>query len=615
MCGFTGVYNEDILNIKYSKEELCHLLHHRGPDYSAMMIKDKFLFAHNRLAIIDLSSKANQPYISEDTGTILLFNGEVFNYKELKRKYKDIHWKTSSDTEVIIKLYDSLGPRFVSELNGIFAFAIFDKRNHKLLFYRDRVGVKPFYYKITSDNIYFSSEIKGILYFLNKYDMNYCALYDYVEHGLLCHNENTFIDGIYSLAPGTYLEVQLDDFKYLIHTYWDISFTDLSYKSESEIYEETLFLLQESVRLNLVGDVEIGLSLSSGLDSTLLFYLLNEQGADRLRSFTFGFKDKKYDEVSRVYDNNLLDLHDHHPVYLDSNNMVEILKEAIYFFEAPLGGLGTLSAYNMMKSVRDTGIKVMLAGEGADDVFAGYQYYYAALFKDLEYDVDLLNKELECYNRFHNKNVCYNSEEYREFVNTLSGESVIAPDGTMLNSDTYCSDDLLELVRHKSRDDKKKGSMYLSTLKSVMYKDLKEKKLPKLLFFQDRASMANSVETRVPYLDHRLIEIMYTLPSQYKMRNGQTKYLARKILQKHFGVTLNTDVKHYVATPQREWLKSNLNDEVTDILKNGYLMKNGFIKMETFLADYKQYKQSRELGNSFFVWKMLNLEFLLSSYF
>jgi asparagine synthase (glutamine-hydrolysing) len=127
--------------------------------------------------------------------------------------------------------------------------------------------------------------------------------------------------------------------------------------------------------------------------------------------------------------------------------------------------------------------------------------------------------------------------------------------------------------------------------------------------------MANSVETRVPYLDHRLIEIMYTLPSQYKMRNGQTKYLARKILQKHFGVTLNTDVKHYVATPQREWLKSNLNDEVTDILKNGYLMKNGFIKMETFLADYKQYKQSRELGNSFFVWKMLNLEFLLSSYF
>ena len=305
MCGFIGLYNKNFSNIRYSGNHLKGLLRHRGPDYASMVKEDNLLLVHNRLSIIDLSEEANQPFVSADTGNILVFNGEIYNYKQLKKKYKDIKWQTNSDTEVIIRLYDLLGTAFVSELNGIFAFAIYDKKYRKILLYRDRFGVKPLYYKIENGNIYFSSEIKGILYFLKDYGWNYKALYDYLEFGLMCHDEETFIDGIYSLSPGTFLEMNLSGGQSSKYTYWDIGSADLSHKSEDEVYEETLFLLQDSVRLNLVSDVEIGVSLSSGLDSTLLFYLLREQGADSLRAFTFGFEERKYDEVRRVHQNNL----------------------------------------------------------------------------------------------------------------------------------------------------------------------------------------------------------------------------------------------------------------------------------------------------------------------
>lgn len=608
MCGFIGVYSKNSSSIKYSESQLRRLLHHRGPDHSSLLKADNLLLVHNRLSIIDLSENANQPFISPDTNSILSFNGEIYNYKELKKKYKDINWKTNSDTEVIIRLYDLLGPRFVCELNGIFAFAIYDKRNHKLLLYRDRVGVKPLYCKITNETIYFSSEVRGILYFLGNYRPNYKVVYDYIEFGLMCHNEDTFIEGVYRLSPGTYLEVNLDNWQCLKTTYWDIGFIDISHKSESQVYEEALFLLQDSVRLNLVSDVEIGLSLSSGLDSTLLFHLLKEQGAHSLMSFTFGFKENKYDEVSRVGKNNLLALYDHHPVYLHSKKMLDTLKEAIYFFEAPCGGLGSLSVYNMMKSVKDAGIKVMLAGEGADEVFGGYQYYYPAFFKDIEYDSALLSNEIQYYNRAHNKEASYTTGDYKEFAQSVFSDGVMAPDGTSLKS-TYCSNELLALIKDKNKEHKE-GQRYLSALKSMMYIDLKKKKVPKLLFFKDRESMANSVETRVPYLDHRLIELMYAVPSKFKIKNGQTKCLARKILSEHFGVTLSTDVKHYVSTPQREWLKGELYDDIVELLMEGSLIKTKLLQFKNFFSDYKQYREKRELGNSFFVWKLINLEFV-----
>lgn len=614
MCGFIGVHSNDLLTNEKIEGKLRNLLRHRGPDHSSLLKDGKFLFVHNRLSIIDLNDEANQPFISPETGSVLLFNGEIYNYQQLKQKYNTISWKTNSDTEVIVRLYDLLGEKFVSELNGIFAFVIFDKKNNKLMFYRDRLGVKPLHYKISGKNIYFSSEMKGILCFLKEYTLNYKAIYDYLEFGLMCHNEQTFIDDIYSVLPGSYLKINLTDGKNTKHIYWDVDDADLSSKSEDEIYEEALSLLQDSVRLNLVSDVEIGLSLSSGLDSTLLLYLLKEQGADSLRSFTFGYGEDEYDEVRRVRQNNLLSLHDHHPIYLSSRDMLDVFKEAVYYFEVPIGGLGALSAYHMMKSVKAAGIKVMLVGEGADEAFGGYQYYYPAFFKDIEHNRDLLDKELQNYSKAHNNDVIYGSEEYKKMIRSTSNYGVMAPDGTSLES-TYCSHELFEMVKGQN---KKRGCnenrKFTSMLKTIMYKDLKEKKLPKLLFFQDRQAMASSVETRVPYLDHRLIELMYSVPAHYKIRDGRTKYLARKILREHFDAVLNTDVKHYVATPQREWLKGDLFNDVMDVLKDGSLVQSRLVQFDKFLSDYRRYRKEKQLGNSFFVWKMLNLEFLLDSF-
>ena len=190
---------------------------------------------------------------------------------------------------------------------------------------------------------------------------------------------------------------------------------------------------------------------------------------------------------------------------------------------------------------------------------------------------------------------------------------MLSTDGTS-SANTYCSDELIDLIQTKKRFYHVKKE-YLSILKTVMYKDLKEKKLPKLLFHQDRAAMASSVETRVPYLDHRLIELMYAAPSQYKIKNGKTKHIARRILNEHFGVALQTDIKHYVSTPQREWIKYDLYDDIVSLLREGVLYKTGLLEFEIFFTDYKKYSKANALGNSFFVWKMLNLEFLLSNTF
>jgi asparagine synthase (glutamine-hydrolysing) len=612
MCGFIGALNKNKRLQQYPIEKIQLLLHHRGPDNASAIVVDDSLFVHNRLSIIDLSENANQPFISEETGNVLLFNGEIYNYQELKKKYASIIWRTNSDVEVIIKLYDALGPQFVEELNGIFAFSIYDKNNRRLMLCRDRVGVKPLYYHITRDALFFASEIKGILTFIDDYALDYQSLSKYIEYGLLSDDEHTFFNGIYAVLPGTYVHFDINTWKHQTLTYWDIGHVDLRYRTESDIYEETIYLLRDSIRLNLVSDVEIGLSLSSGLDSTLLFYLLKEQGAESLRSFTYGFKEQLYDEVYRVHQNNFLSPHDLHPVYLDSPEALEVLDEAIYFFEAPLGGLGTLSLYQMMKSVKNAGIKVMIGGEGADEVFGGYQYYYPAFFKDIEYDQKLLRGEVNAYNKSHGRYLIYGSDDYHYFLQSMKSNGVLAPDGTSLQSN-YCSDALLSRINKSGQEQKTRR--YLSALKSAMYEDLKFKKIPKLLFFQDRASMAHSVETRVPYLDHRLIELMYAVPPTLKIRNGQTKYLARKILREYFGVNLYSDVKHYVATPQREWLKEDLYDDVVELINGGCLDNLGLIKLDKFLSDYKAYRESKELGNSFFAWKMLNLELFIRKFF
>ena len=274
MCGFIFKYPQEKKINDKDKKSIKNILHHRGPENASLLISNNCLFVHNRLKIIDISDSANQPFISTTSGNILVFNGEIYNYNDLKRKYSSLEWKTESDTEVILNLFDLLGPQFIEEINGIFSFVILDKNRNKIYCYRDRLGVKPLYYHLDDNTINISSEIKGILPFITNNNLNYKLIYEYIQYGLLEHNRSTFFKNIMKVAPGNYLEVDLKNKNINEISYWDVGTADNSYQSEDDIIDQTLFLLKDIIELNLISDVEVGLSLSSGFDSTLLYLLL-----------------------------------------------------------------------------------------------------------------------------------------------------------------------------------------------------------------------------------------------------------------------------------------------------------------------------------------------------
>ncbi len=607
MCGILGLHHNN-WNMDYNK--VIQLLKHRGPDNCDYLDDNNLLLVHNRLSIIDLSDAANQPMTDDETGNVIIFNGEIYNYKELKKEYKNINWKTNSDTEVILKLYNHLGKGFVEKLNGMFAFAILDKKLNKILLYRDRFGIKPLYYSKFGDEFAFSSELRGILYF-NKPPLNLETVYNYLEFGL-CYGKETFFENIYSLDPAHFLEYDITTKNFRLVEYWRVP--DYEYDpelSEQEAIDKTYYLLEKAVKLNLVSDVEVAVSLSSGNDSASLFRLVYKLNK-RMKVFTYGYDEEEYDEVRKIKENLDLSGVDFFPVYLKKENMLSCLKEAVEIFEMPIGGLGTVSAYNMMKEVRRQRIKVMLTGEGADEIFGGYQYYYPAFFFDIQNDEELLKKELGFYSRNHNVDIKPFSKEYYNLLRSLQSKVAFASDGT-IPMQTHTSKSLKKKFSGKVDDNKVR--FFASKLKEVMYTDLTFRKIPKLLHFQDRAGMANSVETRVPFLDHHLVSFLYSLPPKFKIRNGENKFLLRRILKDIFGITEKRKTKHYISAPQREWLKDpKIRDEILKTVKNGVLVKNNLIDFKRFEKDYIEYSKSPELGNSFFAWKIINLEYLLQNW-
>ncbi|NQT22073.1 MAG: asparagine synthase (glutamine-hydrolyzing), partial [Candidatus Omnitrophica bacterium] len=493
--------------------------------------------------------------------------------------------------------------------NGIFAFAIYDRLHNKILLCRDRFGVKPLYYSFTEQGLIVASEIKAILKVCPK-DFNMQAIYDYLKYGLIAHNNQTFFEGIYSLEAAHLLEYDLISKKAKKIRYWDLPDDNTKCVStdEEEVLSKTYSMLRDAMRLNMVSDVEVAVSLSSGTDSTLLLKLAQERST-RIKAFTFGFEESNYDEVRRIREETKLRDVEWHTVYMKRSEMLPTVKEAIYYFETPIGGVGTLSAYNMMKEVHRQNIKVMLSGEGSDESFGGYRYYFPAFFKDVEHDSNLLKNELEAYSLAHGHRVKPFSQEYHKMIALIDKEAVLAPDGTGEHI-SHESKALKDIVRQTQKERAKRFS---GSFKQIMYDDLVTKKLPKLLHFQDRAGMANSVETRVPYLDHRLVTFIYSLPETFKIRQGQSKYLIRKILKDIYGCTHTRKTKHYVATPQREWLRTKaICDQILGIVKEGRLKRMNLVDLRQFEKDYLKYVDSRDLGNSFFVWKIINLEYFLN---
>tara|TARA_Y100000590_G_scaffold469896_1_gene660482 strand:- start:297 stop:2126 length:1830 start_codon:yes stop_codon:yes gene_type:complete len=606
MCGLAGC-----LGLKIDKNTInscINILKSRGPNSSGYINNSKITLVHTRLSILDLSNEGSQPMTDKRTGVTIIYNGEVYNFLELQ-DLLNIENKISNDTKVLIKLYLKFGIDFVDKISGMFAFAIWDPRINSLYLVRDRFGIKPLYVHKNNNKVIFGSEIKALNILGAERKVNYQTVKNYLNNGILEDNASSFFEKIDPVKPGTIEKFTNNNCEVI--TYWNIknNFSNNLYKSisEEETNQYVSEILNKTIKQHLISDVKVGITLSSGVDSQILLKYISQNINSDINAFTYGYDEKEYDESSSInlnYENLKIN---HYISKINHTSMLPLLEESINYFDSPLGGLGTLSLYDLMKTVKNNDTPVVLSGEGADEVFAGYKYYFYAYLKfllknnqnnkiihEINYWKELTGEDLS--NKIDNK-------DYLD--KKIFGSK--APDGTILENADLEGDFLKDF---KNNDKNIFLDYKTDELRKIMLNDLFLKKIPKLLMFQDRCSMSSSIESRVPFLDHNLVENIYKLKPEFLIKNGILKYLLRQNLQKNY---TPKNIKKYVATPQREWLKGSLYKEIIDIIKNGIVTKNKIIHFNNFEKQYKDYCNSKNLGNSFFIWKILNLEFFMKN--
>ena len=578
MCGYSLLLFKNNLELNYKiLNKLKNFQNHRGPDSSNFLKIRNIYFFHNRLKILDLSNKANQPFVSKSSKNILIYNGEIYNYREIAKEFlPNEKFLTNSDTEVILKLYEKYGIKAFEKLNGIFSFVIYDYNKNELISCRDRFGIKPLYYYEDNEKLVFSTEIKPILFINNNIDFNFKVINQYVNLSLLHHNKETFFKNIISQNSSTVKIYCNNDKKFTkSYKYWKlVKKNNLICKNFNEYIEEYNYHFQNSLKLNLVSDVDVGLLLSSGLDSRYIYQNLKNSNINNLKTFTFGWNNKKYSEIEKLLKYAKIPKKIFHSKIINFSNFFDNLEKMTFYNEGPIGGMGTYGMFELLSIVKNKNIKVLLTGEGSDEFNLGYLNHHAAFLKETIKE-DYFKDELYSFNKKYSLNL-----SLKKIINQFVTNSIYAPDGTAM-----------------SKNIERKSTNIDEIIKNYSFSI----KLPKLLSFMDKSGGAHGIETRFPFLDHNLVEFTYSNPSKYKIIKGRTKANLASFLSD------KTKGKLFVATPQRELIKQNYK-LILDYMYNGSLQKNMSFKFNDFENDFMQYVNNKSLGNSFFIWKFINLE-------
>jgi len=564
MCGIVGVIGTQIP--KEMLEKMTNVLAHRGPDDGGIY-QDKYAnLGHRRLSIIDLSPLGRQPMFDNDKKLIIVYNGEIYNYLELKKELSDgYHFRTATDTEVILAAYLKWKDNCVLHFNGMFAFAIWDIEKHRLFCARDRLGIKPFYYCMHDDCLAFASELKPFFILNVPIKPDYSTVFEYFSHGYYHHSEKTFFNGMLSLPPASTLVYENNNMN--ISKYWDVPFDmklkDIKFEEASEIF---MHLLKRSVSLQLRSDVPVGLNLSGGLDSSSLLVLMDEQSRKKspLHAFTLIYGDALYDEDTCVkelakFKNEWTFSSVKFPIeqfWEEANNL-------LWYIEAPYGGLSTIAYFSMNKVLKYNGITVLLEGQGVDEILAGYNYY----------------REDSC-------------DVYQD------GTSYLHPE--FLKKD-FCDRNAFSQKFHLP---------FSNDLNNKLYRDMRFTKLPRVLCFNDRATMASSKELRVPFLDHNIVEFAFSLPNKFKICNGLTKYLLRETMKNTLPDSIRSVPKRSVVNPQREWFANSMKAEIKNIFESKTFKQREIWDSTKIEQAYNSY--CNKMGdNSQYIWQFLNIELWL----
>ncbi len=616
MCGIVGFYSnrndkESIIDVQLQT------LFHRGPDDQRIYIDKNIAFGHTRLAIIDINH-AQQPMESFDNRFVLVFNGEIYNYLELRQHLvsRGMQFKTHSDTEVLLNMYIVYGKECVNKLNGMFAFAIYDKHKDTLFLARDHFGIKPLYYTYKNNDFIFASEVKAILKYPNiKAEVDMQSMNEYLTFQVML-KKHTLFKNIHTLEPATYMIVENGKVKEK-KKYWEFSYEIDESKTEEQYTSELLHLLENSLNIQTRSDVPIGAYLSGGIDSSLVSTLASKNYFGSFQTFCGGFKDSKdFDETeyAKIVHKSINSIH--HEIFPTSKDFVDNFENIMYYMDYPEAGPGVFSQY-MVSKLASEHVKVVLGGQGGDEIFGGYARYAVAyleqalkgaIFETAEEGKHLVTLQSIIPNMSQLKNyVPLLKEQFKEGLFDPMDERYYRMMNRSHNLDKIYHQEFLYTFEEEQLVDKFKQVFNHPDTKSYFNKmthfDLKTL-LPALLHVEDRMSMAVSIESRVPILDYRIIELASKMPPSMKFSGGKTKAMlikaVKNILPKEI---IERKDKMGFPTPINNWLAGDLKEYALDILTSQKARQRGYLNTQ---AIEKQINESGKFSRD--LWGALNLE-------
>ena len=624
IAGFTGFQNNVVL-----AEKANQIQKHRGPDNSQVWADENIALAHRRLSIIDLSEAGNQPFQKDNL--VIVFNGEIYNYKELQQKLekeKHTEFISSSDTEVILEMYKNYGVGCLQFLIGMFAFAIYNKETDELFLVRDHFGIKPVFYTQINGAFAFSSELKTLISIpgFNK-TINHKALVSSINYRWVSGNESMFND-CYKLPPAHYISYQKQSGIQLVK-YWDLDDKIILSSDENEVAAEIAGTIKKSVNRHMVADVPVSSFLSGGLDSSLISVLAKKTNHN-LSTFTIGISEKDQ-EIEKMPDDEkyakiLADAFelDHHIIKI-SPDILKDLPEIVRILDEPIGDPAAINTYLICKTAREKGVKVLLSGMGADEIFFGYRRQKATLLA-LRFNklpkfiksiivkvVGLLPVKLfgkgfklgrwakrfvgfanmpidQAYMRSYSY---YDHTELKELLKPRYWDAI-----------KQINDEHKKIFEAKFKDD---------PINRICNTDLSMFMLGLNLTYTDRASMAASVEVRVPFIDKLVITKAMQVPGHLKIKHGESKYILKKAAERFLPKEIIYRPKASFGAPIRSWISNDLKDMVDDLLSKENIEKRGFFNFE-FINKMIENDRRGTDDNAYQIYQLLTLELWCREY-
>ena len=618
MCGICGKYSPSGVKLEELNSMLGTIVH-RGPDDSGCYVNANIGLGSRRLSIIDLET-GNQPIGNEDRTIWVVYNGEIYNYQTLRLQLesKGHLFHTNSDTEVIIHLYEEVGEQCVDQLGGMFAFALWDERQQKLLLARDRLGQKPLFYARDGSDFLFGSEIKAILALHHKKpELDPLAMHDYLSLRFI-PPPHTIFKHIQKLPPAHTLVFQNGHIR--LRRYWHLSFREKLALSESEILEALREWLKRTVESHLISDVPVGAFLSGGLDSSLIVAILNGDLGKKTKTFSVGVQESDFDELpfARMVAEQYETQHVEERV---AANLIQSLPDMIWHLDEPSDPIAACMFQAARLASRH--VKVVLGGDGGDELFAGFDRYVGARYIDsyslmpLSLRRGLMGPMLDRLpDSFRYKSLTQKlrwvhylslqataAEQYAEatcfFRFTHEGKRVLYSEHLWKElGERNSTVAITEPFNHAEADD---------FLDRMLYTDFVTRLPEHSLVLTDRMSMAHGLEARSPFLDHELVEFLAKVPAKLKVQNNQPKYLMRKLAANYLPAPILHREKQGFMLPIAYWFRTDLFPVVSQTLENSYFVKAGWFKKESIQRLLNEHRNNR-YDHHVRLWMLLNLE-------